>query len=258
LLPVSLGETHGSDEEIRNNFSLWIGADMGEKGGANIEVAHHLNEGEEHEEKHATSRVHKIVEVVEAILLALVAITTAWSGYQSAKFDSVQSELYGRSSRLRVEGQALELEGNQAKTFDASTIVEWLKAEATGQTKLAALFERRLLPEIRPAFEAWKKTDPLNNPNAPPGPARMAEYHDVMGEQAAAKNQEATDLFEKGTRAREHADDYVRVTVFLATVLLLIAISQRFRSHRIRTVLAVVALLVLSIPVWRLLTLPRL
>jgi hypothetical protein len=157
-----------------------------------------------------------------------------------------------------VEGQALELEANQLKEYDASTIVEWLKAEATGQTKLAALFERRLLPEIRPAFEAWKKTDPLNNPTAPPGPARMAEYHDVMGAQAAAKNQEATELFEKGTQAREHADDYVRVTVSLATVLLLIAISQRFRSHRIRTVLAVVALFVLSIPVWRLLTLPRL
>jgi hypothetical protein len=258
LLWKILGETHGSDEQIRNNFSLWIGADMGEKGGANIEVAHHLNEGEEHAEKHATSRVHKTLEVVEAILLALVAITTAWSGYQSAKFDSVQSELYGRSSRLRVEGQALELEGNQAKTYDASTIVEWLKAEATGQAKLAALFERRLLPEIRPAFEAWKKTDPLNNPNAPPGPARMAEYHDVMGEQAAAKNKEATDLFEKGTQAREHADDYVRVTVSLATVLLLIAISQRFRSHRIRAALAVVALVVLSIPLWRLLSLPRL
>jgi uncharacterized membrane protein len=231
---------------------------MPEKGGANIEVVHHLNEEKEHGERHGRSRVHPIVEVIEAILLALVAITTAWSGYQSARFDSVQSELYGRSSRLRVEGQALALEANQAKEYDASTIVEWLKAESRGETKLAALFERRLLPEIRPAFEAWKKTDPLNNPNAPPGPARMAEYRDVMGEQAVQKNQDATDLFEKGTQAREHADKYVRVTVFLATVLLLIAISQRFRSHRIRAWLAVIALLILSIPVWQLLTLPRL
>src|SRR3974390_2447370 len=147
--------TPRNGEENRKGLSVWIGAEMGEKGGANIEVAHHLNEGEEHAEKHGTSPVHIIVEVIEAILLALVAITTAWSGYQSARFDSVQSELYGRSSRLRVEGQALELESNQAKQYDASTIVEWLKAEATGQTKLAALFERRLLPEIRPAFEAW-------------------------------------------------------------------------------------------------------
>ena len=230
---------------------------MPETGGANIEVAHHLNEEREHGETHGRSRVHQIVEIIEAILLAVVAITTAWSGYQSARFDSVQAELYGRSSGLRVEGQALALEANQVKEYDASTIVEWLKAESRGETKLAAFFERRLLPEIRPAFDAWKKTDPLNNPNAPPGPAKMAEYRDVMGEQAAQKNQAATDLFEKGTQAREHADDYVRATVSLATVLLLIAISQRFRSHQIRVWLAVLALLVLSIPVWQLLTLPR-
>jgi uncharacterized membrane protein len=230
---------------------------MPETGGANIEVAHHLNEGNEHVTPHRRSRIHQIVEVVEAILLALVAITTAWSGYQSARWDSVQSELYGRSSRLRVEGQALEVEANQAKMYDSATVVEWLKAEAHGESKLADFFERRLLPEFQPAFQAWKKTDPLHNPNAVAGPALMPGYRDQRAEEAAKKNQTATELFDRGTEARERADEYVRVTVFLATVLLLIAIAQRFHSHRIRVVLATIALLMLSIPVWRLLTLPR-
>ena len=134
---------------------------MPEAGGANIEVAHHLNEHHGSESAHGNPRVHSIVEVVEALVLALVAITTAWSGYQSARWDSVQSELYGQSTRLRVEGQALEVEANQLKQYDAATVVEWIKAEAHGETKLAELFERRLFPEFRPAFEAWKKTDPL-------------------------------------------------------------------------------------------------
>lgn len=230
---------------------------MPETGGANIEVAHHLNEGNEHGAPHGRSRTSQIVEVIEAILLALVAITTAWSGYESARWDSVQSELYGRSSRLRVEGQALEIEANQAKQYNASTVVEWLKAEAHGETKLADFFERRLLPEFQPVFQAWKKTDPLHNPNAPAGPALMPEYRDLRAEEAAKKNQTATDLFDRGTQARERADEYVRVTVFLATVLLLIAIAQRFHSHRIRVVLATIALLMLSIPILRLITLPR-
>jgi uncharacterized membrane protein len=238
---------------------------MPETGGANIEVAHHLNEAHDHVNAghdhgappHGRSRIRQIVEVIEAILLALVAITTAWSGYQSARWDSVQSELYGRSSRLRVEGQALEIEANQTKQYNSSTVVEWVKAEAHGETKLADFFERRLLPEFQPVFRAWKKTDPLHNPNAPAGPALMPEYRDARGEQAAKKNQEATDLFDRGTRARETADEYVRATVFLATVLLLIAIAQRFHSHRIRVVLATIALLMLSIPIWRLMTLPR-
>ncbi len=230
---------------------------MPETGGANIEIAHHLNEAEEHGHAHARSRLHFLVEVCEAIILALVAITTAWSGYQAARFDSVQSELYGRSSRLRIEAQALDLKANQAKAFNAAIVDEWLKAEVHGETKLIELFERRVLPDFRPAFDAWKKTDPIHNRDAPAGPFFMPEYRDLGGEEAKRKNQDASELFEQGTRAREHGDEYVRVTVFLATVLLLIAIGQRFRSHRIRVALVTIALLMLSVPIWRLLGLPR-
>jgi len=229
---------------------------MPETGGTNIEVAHHLNEGKAGEQ-HRLSAVHQVLEGVEVTILALVAIATAWSGYQAARWDSVQSEVYGRSSRLRVEGQSLDLQANQERMYDASTVVEWLKAEAHNETKLVDLFERRLLPEFRPAFEAWKKTDPLHNPNAPAGPMLMPEYHSAKAEEAARKNQEATEMFDQGTRAREHADDYVRLTVLLASVLFLAAMSQRFHSHWIRVALVVIAFLMLCVPLWRLLTLPR-
>jgi hypothetical protein len=228
---------------------------MPEGGGHNIEIAHHLNEAEH---AHAGSHAHRIVEVIEAVILALVAVTTAWSGYQAARWDAEQSVLYGRSSRLRVEGQTLEVESNQAKAFNASMIVEWLKSESHGETKLADFFERHLLPEFRPAFESWKKTDPLNNPSAPVSPLVMPEYRDPKGEEAARKNNEATELFEQGTRVREIGDAYVRATVGLATVLFLTAMSQRFRSQRIRMTLVAIAFVLLCVPLWHILTLPRL
>ena len=80
------------------------------------------------------------------------------------------------------------------------------------------------------AFEAWKKTDPFNNPNAPPGPMMMPEYHNAKSEESAKLGNEASEFFEQGTKARGTSDGYVRVTVLLATVLLLTAISQRFRT----------------------------
>ena len=40
---------------------------------------------------------------------------------------------------------------------------------------------------------------------------------------------------------RQYADQYVRATVTLATVLLLIAISQRFKTRRVRVGLLVIA-----------------
>jgi hypothetical protein len=229
---------------------------MPEAGGANIEIAHHLNEaGEHHGPK---SRWHEILEVVEAIVLALVAICTAWSGYQAAKWDGMQDELYEQSTRLRVQAQGLATRGGQEQIYDASTVVEWIKAKSAGNEKLAQLFERRFRPEFREAFEAWVKTDPLNNPDAPPGPLVMKEYHNAHSEEAAKRGNEATEVFERGTAARETSDKYVRVTVILATVLLLVAISQRFKTHAVRMGLAVVALLLICIPLVRMLLLPRL
>jgi hypothetical protein len=225
---------------------------MPEAGGANIEIAKHLNE---HEESAPSS--HIILEIVEALVLAIVAIATAWSGYQAALWTGHQSELYGQASKLRVQAEGAATYANQERLYNASTVVEWLKAEAHSDKKLSDLFERRFLPEFRPAFEAWKKTDPLNNPSAPAGPQLMPEYRSSKTDEAARLNNQATEVFEEGTRGREYADRYVRATVTLATVLLLIVISQRFKTRRVRLGLLVIAMFLLFFPVYHILTLPR-
>ena len=226
---------------------------MPEAGGSNIEIAKHLSEQEES----APSLGHTILEIVEALVLATVAIATAWSGYQAALWTGHQSELYGQASKLRVQAEGAANYANQERLYNASTVVEWLKAEAHNDKKLTDLFERRFLPEFRPAFEAWKKTDPLNNPNAPPGPQLMPQYRSSKTEQAVRLNDQATEAFEQGTSGRQYADQYVRATVTLATVLLLIAISQRFKTRRVRIGLLVIAVFLLCFPVYHIITLPR-
>lgn len=122
--------------------------------------------------------------------------------------------------------QGIDVRGNQVRFYDASTIAEWLKAEAHGDTKLAALFERRLMPEMRAAFEVWKRTDPLHNPSAPPSPMLMPEYHNVAAEQSAKLNQQAAEIFEQGTDARQRAYQYVRQCCYW------LRLSQRFKDCR--------------------------
>jgi hypothetical protein len=226
---------------------------MPEAGGSNIEIAHHLTEREESSRPLQSA----ILEIAEALVLAVVAITTAWCGYQAALWTGHQSELYGRADKLRVQAEGAATSANQERLYNASTVVEWLKAEAQGNKKLSALFERRFLPEFRPAFEAWKKTDPLNNQNAPAGPQLMGQYRSSREQAAAKLNDQATDVFEQGTRARQLADQYVRATVTLATVLLLIAISQRFSIRGVRVGLLVTAMILLCFPVFHILSLPR-
>ena len=226
---------------------------MPEAGKSNIEIAEHFSR---HKDSSPSWRID-ILEIAEGVALALVAVATAWCGYQAALWTGHQSELYGQASKLRVEAEGTATYASQESLYNASVVAEWLKAEAHGDKKLAGLFERRFPPEFRSTFEAWKKTDPVNNSAAPAAPQLMAEYRSSKTEEAATLN-EAKQVFERGTRAQQHSDAYVRATVTLATVLLLIAISQRFKVHGVRFVLLAFAALLLIVPLYRILfMLPR-
>ena len=69
---------------------------MGE--GTAVEFAHSLTE---HHGSHAPAQVHRLVEVLEILMLAVVAVVTAWSGYQAAQWDGRQALLYGQSNHER-------------------------------------------------------------------------------------------------------------------------------------------------------------
>ncbi|MBV8810684.1 MAG: hypothetical protein JO033_18610 [Acidobacteriaceae bacterium] len=232
---------------------------MPEAGGTNIETAIQLSEQKGRSfGAHQELGAHQVIlEIIEAITLAVVAIATAWNGYQAARWTGRQGELYHQSSKARIRAEGFQTAANQELLYNAATVVEWLKAEANGDKKLAEIFVRRVLPEFRPAFEAWVKTDPLNNPNAPAGPLQE-DYHSRRRDESIKLDRLSGELYEQGNLAREHADDYVRVTVTLATVLLLIAISQRFNIPRVRVGLLVFAMLLLFSTIYRISTLPRL
>ena len=56
--------------------------------GMNVEISHQLSEQEqedEKEEKKRKARWEVLVEIIEVAVLAIVAIATAWSGYQAAR-----------------------------------------------------------------------------------------------------------------------------------------------------------------------------
>jgi hypothetical protein len=223
---------------------------------SNIEIAHRVHESGEHEPTH---RRHEVaIEISEAFLLALVAIATAWSGYQSALWDGRSARLYGQSSRIRIEATQNTTRGGQEQLYNATTFNFWLQAKLANDARLARGYEKRFLPEYRPAFRAWLATDPFVNPRAPAGPISMPQYRNAQSERGAELNTRASEVFDEGTRARETGEKYVRTTVLLATVLFLIALSQRFHLFRIRVGLLCVALVLLAISLTSIVRYPRL
>ena len=187
------------------------------------------------------TRRHTVIELLEAVFLAVVAVATAWSGYQAAKWEGHSSELYAGASAIRIEAdQALTL-GGQQRLLDVSTFNTWIEATSTGNEELAALYERRFSPEYKVAFDAWVALDPLENEDAAPGPSYMPEYVNHEIEHGDALNAEANEIFDEGTTAQTRAHEYVFTTVVLATVLFLLALSQRFGLSHARIVVLVIA-----------------
>jgi hypothetical protein len=229
---------------------------MSEAGGANIEIAQRLNEKHDPARKRG-SLAEEIIEILEAIVLATVAIATAYSGYQASLWDGRQGELYAEASRLNTSGAVLTIRAGQEQLYDTVTFNSWLNCKSRGEEKLAQFIERRFRAEYRVVFNEWMKLDPINNAAAPPSPAMMSIYKNANGDRSAALTRQASEVFETGTRARETGDRYVRVTVFLATVLLLTAISQRFRIKSIRTGLVIFSFAFVIAGLWSLLKLPR-
>lgn len=113
----------------------------------------------------------EVVEILEAFLLAIVAIATAWSGYQAARWDGREAELYAQASTIRVRADQVLTLGGQQRLLDVTTFNTWIEARFEGRTELTALYERRFSPEFKVAFDAWLATKPFSNPGAPPGPA---------------------------------------------------------------------------------------
>ena len=85
----------------------------------------------------------------------------------------------------------------------------------------------------------------------------MPEYHNAKHEQFLSLNKQAADVADRGAKSGETGDQYVRITVLLATVLLITAIGQRFRFKSVRVVFMILASLLLCLPLWQLLVLPR-
>ena len=174
--------------------------------GANVELAHKLTE-QEPEQHHVTHARgwHRFVEFGEVAILAIVAVATAWSGFQATEWDGEQSLLYGQASSDRFAAEAASTLAGQELTADSSMFTVWLQAHSAGDVALEIELARRFTPDYHKAFDVWLALDPFEDPAAPPGPAAMPEYHNPHRAKAEALNAEASEKFDKGTEAARRA-----------------------------------------------------
>jgi hypothetical protein len=195
------------------------------------------------------SRHSRIVQICEAALLAVVTLTAAWAGYSAARWGTTSRLEIAQSSTLRNLATRADLEAISLRNFDSSTFEAWFTAFTLGKRQAEVIAERRFRPPFRVAFNAWMATNPLRNPQAPPGPTYMPQYKQPAQAQANAYDAAATAKFNSGNHAGSVSDEYVRITVFLAAVLFLVGIGSSFQLHSVRYALITIGsvLLIVSI-----------
>jgi len=200
-------------------------------------------------EGRSARRHSRIVQIGEAVLLALVTITAAWAGYAAAKWGTASRIDIAQSSTLRNLATRDDLTAISLRNFDSSTFNAWFIAWTLNNPQKEAVAVRRFRPEFRVAFDAWMATDPLHNPNAPPGPTYMPQYKLPAQTQANALDNLASAKFTAGNADAQVGDNYVRITLFLAAVLFLVGIGSSFQLHGVRYALITFGsvLLILSV-----------
>ncbi len=113
---------------------------------SNVEFANKVMEHAHLRPSQAKFRT-KWVEIAEAVVLAIVATSTAWSGYQAAKWDALSAQNYNLASRSTVLSQEKATLAGQDRLYDITTFNGWVLAKTSGNEKLAAYFQRRFRPE---------------------------------------------------------------------------------------------------------------
>jgi hypothetical protein len=227
------------------------------------EIAEHRHKAEEQEKEQGEGTAteakgrERWLTITEAVLLAVVAVLAAWSGFAAAKWSTHSSLSLAKASAARTEANRADYEASTLEAFDSTMFNAWFTAYIAHNKAGMRVAEQRFRPVYLAAFKAWLATDPFHNPHAPKGPSYMPQYKLSQLAQANALDSKANTYYSLGEQAGGNADGYVRTTVYLATVLFLVGISGHFKVRGARIGLISIAGVILVFSVISLIAAPK-
>jgi hypothetical protein len=191
------------------------------------------------------------VELVATVLLALATVATAWSGYQSTRWNGEQAKAAARANAFRIESAKSAALANSQTEIDVATFTQWVNAYAQRQTELADFYFKRFRREFRPAVVAWVATRPLKNPDAALTPFALPQYR--LESQAEADRLDAeSELYAAQARRNiQRASNYILGVVLFASALFFAGMSTKLTSLKLRvTMLSIGCAVFLGTAVW--------
>ncbi len=193
------------------------------------------------------------LEMLFTLIMAFAAIGTAWSGFESSSWGSVQSNMTSQANALRLQSNRKATEAGQLRTLDVITFTAWITAinqemqsdpsaypaegfvvrENTGSGFLYARFRS----EFKPVLGRWLELQPLRNPAAPSTPFVMPEYQLSAQTEADALLMKAELHSNKAQAASKQSSRYMLMGVIFALVLFFVAVGNKAKSAKSRLLL---------------------
>jgi hypothetical protein len=189
------------------------------------------------QEPPATAPKHDPVEIVATVLLAVAAVATAWCGYQASRWHGEQATATSRTTAVEIEAARAQGLAESETEVDVATFIQWIDAEASGDSTLADFYRQRFRDEFKPAFDAWFATDPLTSSSAPPTPFAMPEYRLAAARQVERLDRETLESRDEVQRTIQRADNYVLGVVLFAASLFFAGMSTKLHTPMARKVL---------------------
>jgi hypothetical protein len=201
-------------------------------------------------------RHERVLTILEAVLLSLVTITAAWSGYSAAKWSSKSDLELAKAATASTQANRAYQESLTLRAADASKFNAWFVAYLSGKQSEQRVAERRFRPEYDVAFRAWLAEHPFTNPKAPSDPEYMSQYVPTGTLESVRLDLQSEALTAKGEHSASVSDDYIRVTVILASVLFLVGVSSHMPMRGVRIGLVGVGIVMLIVAAVSILQLP--
>ncbi|MDQ4137851.1 MAG: hypothetical protein M3116_03255 [Actinomycetota bacterium] len=197
------------------------------------------------------------VELVTAILLGVVSVTTAYASFQAALYDGETAKQFTLGQNHQTEAESLYLEANQqyirdVQLWDRMTELSIEMGDqdparaAIAQAQFQTL-EFQSVSETLSAAIDWSNQQNDANPDEYVGPFRSEDYQNALYGAWAAEDDKSTAAFAAGDVADKHGDKLTLTTVLMAISLFLLGVAAVARQLRVQFILIGVSMVIYAV-----------
>lgn len=206
---------------------------------------------------------HKLdkMDLAYATILGLTVVMIAWCGYQHELWGSALTFELKAANTAHREYVTAELKEKQSMILDNVAFNGYLVAVSNHDQKLIDYYKNSFRPEMKTAFDAWLRTNPLNGTGEKStSPFDLPEYQRPSdNEKVISFLQLADEKSQNADKMSSIASNYVYLTTLFASISFLEGIGRVFASKKMQMIFLIMgavffviitAVLFLTLPIY--------